>query len=408
MKNLFFVFLIIALVIVAPFSYGQGFVNKLKDNAKKEAKKIEKSTGAQPQVTGANRNKLSTNVTRAVAVTLAEGEAFNYSENCIDLGATLSQVSFIVTKQNGNATQCYSYKNGKKIAIACPDGSNPNCQTGLACSYFKLRNIELSSDEIKKYVTNQTQTNKMQAPSVSDEQLKLMAAYMTPAQLEEVKKNLKEAAKQADNQTYSVVIGSTINFNGKTFGPYKQILQFMLTPDNKHFYASISEGEATPKYKLITSASSATLTAPGLLPPMAILASADNSEFAVYATGDGQNYKILSSSGKSYDVPNPGWFHSAWYTATGNHVIAYVRNELYMDGRMIKTFDENSNYEPCNLFIDSDGKNISVVKDNIISFGDGDRYEYPLKISLVNIGGKAYFKWMALENREVVVYQKPL
>jgi len=54
-----------------------------------------------------------------------------------------------------------------------------------------------------------------------------------------------------------------------------------------------------------------------------------------------------------------------------------------------------------------DGK-ITEIKDNTISFGDGDYFQFPLKVALINSGGKTYFKWLALEDREIVVYQKPI
>src|SRR5277367_377505 len=83
-----------------------------------------------------------------------------------------------------------------------------------------------------------------------------------------------------------------------------------------------------------------------------------------------------------------------------------VTKQLFLDQQKIKTFDNNEYVKPCDLFISSDGKGVSVIKNNTISFADGDYFEYPLKVSIVNDGGKAYYKWLALENREVVVYQK--
>ena len=83
------------------------------------------------------------------------------------------------------------------------------------------------------------------------------------------------------------------------------------------------------------------------------------------------------------------------------------KNSLSYDGQVIKTLEPNTTIDPCNLYVGADGKSVTEIKDNIISFADGDRFEYPLKIALVNSGGKMYFKWLALENQEVVIYQKP-
>ncbi len=63
--------------------------------------------------------------------------------------------------------------------------------------------------------------------------------------------------------------------------------------------------------------------------------------------------------------------------------------------------------KPCDLFVSSDGKGATQIKNNTISFSDGGLFEYPLKVAIVTVGGKPYYKWMALENKDVVVYQKP-
>jgi hypothetical protein len=105
-------------------------------------------------------------------------------------------------------------------------------------------------------------------------------------------------------------------------------------------------------------------------------------------------------------MPMTGGFAGSWYSATGNHVVFLSLNELYLDGQVIKTF-ANGAPNPCDLFVSSDGKGVTLIKDKVVSFSDGDYYEYPLKIAIIYIGGKPYYKWMSLENKEVVVYQKP-
>ncbi|GHN00145.1 hypothetical protein WSM22_16340 [Cytophagales bacterium WSM2-2] len=380
----------------------QGVLNKLKQEATKEANKIVSPSSSTS--TAQSKNKLSANVTRTVVVNLKEGEVFDYSENCIDLGASINQVSFIVTKGNGNTAQCFSYKNGVRTPVACPT-SNSSCGSELQCSYNKLMNLSLDGDEIKKYVSNKTEDHKMPQATLTDEQLKAMSAYMSKEQLEAVKKQMAEAQKQTAGQTYSTVLSSSINFNGKTYGPYKQISQFYLTSDKKTFYAVVQEG--TQGFKVVTSASALALTLPGLMPPLSCLASPDNSEFAVTSLNTEGKYDIITSSGKKYPVTEMGWFGGAWYSAAGNHMLMLMKSQLYFDGHVIKTFEDGSSQEPCNLYVSNDGKGVTIVKNNTLSFSDGDYFEYPLKIAVVNSAGKSYFKWMALENQEVVIYQKP-
>lgn len=239
---------------------------------------------------------------------------------------------------------------------------------------------------------------------MTDEQLKQMSAYMTKEQMDEVKK----AMKQASSQSLSIVESRTINFNGKKYGPYKLINPFYLTADGKHFYAVISESDAQPNYKVITSASNATISTGSMMPPLSVFAAPDNSDFAIYTiTPETQTYKVITSMAKLYKINEPGWFHGAWFTASGNHLVIYEKETLSIDGNVVRTFEPNTTYEACDLFVSSNGKGVAVVKDNSISFPDGDYFQYPLKMALVHNGGQNYIKWLALEDRQVVVYQKP-
>ena len=394
-------------VLFTTFSYSQGLLNKLKNKANQEVNKLDKGSTSSTEGSQPNKNKLSPNVTRSVVVKLGIDEIFDYSENCIDLGASLDQISFILSKQNGNSLQCYAYKNGTRTPVACPTGNNSGCQTSLQCSYSELKEIQVNEEEFKKYVSTETDSHTLQAPTISDQQMKMMAAYMTPAQIDELKKNMAEAQKQ-NGQTYSTVKSNTITFNGKKYGPYKLVSKFYLTPDGRNFYAIAGENK-DPKSsqiqnKMITSASARTITLGDYDSPLSCFASHDNAEFGY--VGFGQKYVVTVSSGKTYEVPITSGFGGAWFSATGNHVFFLSQTQLYADGQVIKTFGHDEYPKACDLFVSSDGKGVTVIKDNKVSFADGDYFEYPLKIAIVNAAGKPYYKWLALENKEVVVYQK--
>ena len=383
----------------------QGLLNKFKDKAKQEVNKIE-NTSTQNEKP---KNKLSANVTRTVVVTLSADETFDYSENCIDFGSSLNQVSFIVNKRTSNGTQCFSYKNGSRTPVTCPN-ADTNCGGTMQCNQYKLLDVSLTSDEGKKYVVTKTETHSVATPAISDEQMKQMSAYMTKEQLETVKKQMAEAAKQTQGKTYETPVNSSISFKGKQYGPFKQVSQFFLTPEGKNFYAVVTEdskGEMTLAYRMISSASSSTLSAPGLAPPSLCFAAPDQSEFGMYVMDNDQKFVILTSSGKTYSMGQEQ-VSAVWYA--GNHVIALTTNyawtKVYRDGQLLQTFNDGS-HDPCNLFVTPDGK-ITEIKDNTISFGDGDYFQFPLKVALINSGGKTYFKWLALEDREIVVYQKPI
>ncbi|HTH55772.1 MAG TPA: hypothetical protein VL728_06975 [Cyclobacteriaceae bacterium] len=387
----------------------QNLLNKIKSKASQEVNKEVNKLESPSSNASANstRNKLSNNVTRTVAVNLREGESFDYSESCIDLGSSVNQISFIVNTGFGDKRQCFSYKNGSRTPVPCPNSTD--CGGSLQCSYNKLRQIELDSEEGKKYIVNETEAHQMTQPTISDQQLKAMAAYMTKEQIEQMKKQLAEAQKQTANQSYSTVKSRTIQFNEKKYGPYSQLSQFYLTSDNTQFYAVTLEVNPSMQYtyKVISSASTASITIQGATPPMSCVASTDNSEFAVMSINGQGKYYILTSQGKTIDLADAGNFRNVWYSSVGNHLMVLSGNNVFYDGQVIKTFENNSSIEPCNLYVASDGKGVSLIKDNIVSFADGDHFEYPLKIALVNNAGKMYFKWLALENQEVVIYQKP-
>jgi hypothetical protein len=399
MKKLSIVFAVVSLfALTCPTaSLAQGLLNKVKSKANQELNKLENGATSKPATTP-NKNVLSANVTRTVLFALAANESFDYQESCIDLSTSLTQASFILHKSGS----CISYKNGTRTPVPCP-APNSGCGSPEQCSFTKLIEVDQSSDEIKKYITDKTSTNQVNV-GMTDEQLKQMSAYMTAEQIEEVKK----AMKQASQQSYSLVESRTITFNGKKYGPYKMINPFFLTADKKHFYAVISESNDKPNYKVITSASTASITTENMVPPLSVFAAPDHSQFAITMMGsDGSSYSVVTSAAKVYKVKEPGWLHGAWYSGSGNHIVIYEHETVSVDGNVIKTFPANSSIEACDLFVGSDGKGIAQVKDNAITFPDGDYFQYPLRMAVINSNGKSMFKWLALEDRQLVVYEKP-
>ncbi len=404
--------LLLIVVLITTSSFAQ-LLNKLKNKANQEVNKLENGTTSSSTTPGTppSKNKLSANVTRTVVVKLGADEIFDYSENCIDLGASFDQISFIVSKQSGTSSQCYAYKNGTRTSIACPTSGNSGCQTSLQCSYSALKELDMNNGEYAQYVTNEMESHTVQQPTITDQQMKTMAAYMTPAQLEEMKKNMAEAQKQTAGKSYSTIKSSTITFNGKKYGPYKQVLKFDLAADGKNFYAIVGDpkdaNSPQMQNKMITSASTKIMTLADFDTPMACLAAPDNSDFGYVVLGmSSQKYEIITSSGKTYSLPVSSGFGGVWYSSTGNHIVYLSQNQILIDGQVIKTFT-NESPKPCDLFVSSDGKGVTEIKNNILSFSDGDYFEYPLKVAIVNVGGKPYYKWLALENKDVVVYQKP-
>src|SRR5882724_5816112 len=107
---------IMSIILAITFVQAQGLLDKLKDKAKQEVKKLESTS--------------------------------------------LNQVSFIINKRVGSTSQCLSYKNGIRLRVPCPT-DNSNCGGSLQCSLYKLREINPSEEEGKKYVNAKTETNKI-------------------------------------------------------------------------------------------------------------------------------------------------------------------------------------------------------------------------------------------------------
>lgn len=401
---------LLAALVLSVAAHGQGLLNKLKNKANQEVNKLEnKVVSPGTQDTKPNKNKLSANVSRTVVVKIGANESIDYSESCISLGASINQVSLITrdVKENGNM-QCYRYENGTRTAVSCQNPVRDCGHSSLQCSYNKLRSIELGSDEAKKYIVDETESHALATPAISDQQLKMMSAYMTKEQIDEMKKQLAEAQKQTAGKNYTVIKSQSIKFNGKTYGPFKQLNQFYLSADTKNFYAVVVEASQTSSlnYKVISSGTNATIPIAGMIAPLSCIAAGDNSEFAVVVPTNEMKYQVLTSKGKTINLGDMTRFGGVWYTPSGNHFAILLNNQLSVDGQVLKTFDGVAP-DPCDLFVTADGKGLTTVINNILSFADGDYFEYPMQIALVTVNGKLNYKWLAFENQEVVVYQKP-
>lgn len=402
------------LILICPlfinFSNAQGLLNKLKNKANQEVNKLEKGATGSTQTQGAveNKNKLSANVSRNVILKLHDDEVLDFDENCIDLSSSLDQGSFVLQKRTENSVQCISYKNGTRTPVECTSALNntKNCDAPLPCSYSELKEIDLSKEEFSKYISNETESHDVQKPVYTDAQIKAMSAYMTPAQVEELKKSLSEM-KNLPN-SYSTVKSTSIVFNGKKYGPFKQVQKFFLTPDRKNFYAiTLEENGKLIQTKMVTSASAKSLLLKEWDSPIECIASPDNSEFGYMAIGlTSQKRVIVTSSGKTYEMDATTAPDKVWYSPTSNHLMYIIKNQLYRDGQVIKTFDDGFSPDPCHLFLSADGQSLTYIK-NGINFADGDYFQYPLKATIVYVSGKPYFKWLAIENNDVAVYQKP-
>ncbi len=98
------------------------------------------------------------------------------------------------------------------------------------------------------------------------------------------------AQNQTANQSYSTIKSSSITFNGKQYGPFKQVMKFLLSADRKNFYAIVGESKDPNSHqlqnKMITSASAKTIPLADFDTPMACIAASDNSDFGFVVLRD--------------------------------------------------------------------------------------------------------------------------
>ncbi|MBS1556380.1 MAG: hypothetical protein JSU09_15780 [Bacteroidetes bacterium] len=379
-----------ALIIICCVMNGhaQGLLNKVKAKAAQEVNKIENAATSNNATSG---NKLSANVTRTVVTTLNEGERFDYQESCIDLGSSLNQIEFVLR----SGGKCFSFKNGTRTPIPCPSGG---CASKPNCSYQVLRRVS-ADEEVNKYLVKEAGTPQ-QMPGLSAEQLKMMESMMTKEQIAEMKKSMAEGQKAMQESNFML----SINFGGKKYGPYK-FIDFYLNSNNKIFCAVV--GDESYNYKVISSVSTKSIDLKQNLPASPPLISPDGTEFGqVIINPQTQQNELLTASGKKYTVSGTYGNQKAWFTL-GNHVANLSDTQLFLDGKAVKTFENAMNIEPCDVFVGADGKSVTTIVENKILFADGDTYAYPMALGIYKEASGNFFKWLALEGKELVLYKKP-
>lgn len=386
-----------ALIIICCVMHGhaQGLLNKVKAKAAQEVNKIENSATGNTNTASSNQNKLSANVTRTVITALNQGEVFDYQESCIDLGSSLNQIEFVLR----SGSKCFSFKNGTRAPIPCPSGG---CASKPNCSYQVLRRVS-ADEESNKYIVKEAGSadQAQQMPGLSAEQLKMMESMMTKEQIAEMKKSMVEAQKAMKESNFTL----SINFRGKKYGPYKYI-DLYLNSSNSIFCAMVGDGA---DLKIISSVSAKAIELKGVTPIFAPLISPDGSEFGqIVQNSQTQQNELLTGSGKRYAVPNAATYstQSVWFT-NGNHVAYLNETQLLLDGKVVKTFENALNIEPCDVYVGTDGKSVTAIVENEILFADGDTYAYPMALGIYKEASGNFFKWLALEGKELVLYKKP-
>jgi hypothetical protein len=235
-----------------------------------------------------------------------------------------------------------------------------------------------------------------------------------------------------DEGAYNII------FKGKTYGPYTYVAGFHVSPDKSMFVAIAMD--ATMKSTLITSNDlqqnlngtferlivSPTgnqylvLVKEGAGIDIAALSSMSEAELMKYMQEQAQKQQeagepltqIYGNEGKLYGKFQSSDIYSnnpAFCQTGGDNWYMVLNNALYVNGRLLKQFDDDIHTSTCKIWLSNDGKRFAVVGYNKILFSDGNSYPPPIHLQVEQSGNKTLLKWIALENSiDLVSYTKEL
>lgn len=311
--------------------------------------------------------------TKKTLLTLQNGEAILYGENCFQVksGGNNSNVATVINV--GGKPQFYIYENGvkkgpfKEITPAMINCGNRNYYS--CANYNNNENEDLAQNYIEH---------------------------------------------TSDGQVY-------IKFGGKQIGPYLQIQPFMLTANKKNFFAVVMTEDMKMKF---ISGDGKNVEIVGS--PVSLLVSPDGNDAHLVIKGT-LNLQDLTS-GKidpmkmDYTMMNDVYFlningkksgpfkeqslstNYIWYCKTNNRLLYYTDGAIYLDGKKFLVHDDDP---VCNVWIAADGKTYAIKNYEKIVFSDGESYAFPVEVDCITENGKTYLVWAALENDiNLVLYKK--
>jgi hypothetical protein len=229
-----------------------------------------------------------------------------------------------------------------------------------------------------------------------------------------------------------------IKFKGQTYGPYTFVSGFHVSPDKSMFVAVAANQQM--KFSLITSDGlqqniDGTFERIIISPSgnqylvlvketegidMSALSKMSGEELMKYMQEQAQKQQnagepltqIYGTGGKLYgkyrssDIyPN----NPAYCQTGGDNWYMVFDNALYVNGHLLKQFDDNFSVQTCKVWLSADGKRYALVGYNEIIFSDGNSYPPPIQLKVEKSAGKTILKWIALENgKDLVSYSKEL
>jgi hypothetical protein len=311
-----------------------------------------------------------TGIEKKLIATLGPGETLANGENCFLLDKNPESISFVTVVGSGSAKEYYYYgKDGKKSGpVKSPDPS-----------FWAERNNENIED------------------CIADKEHNV-----------------------ANPEEYIDYATGSIKFQGKTYGPFGQVIMFYLSDNEQNFYAVALSAEmkifffdknsrkvelnGLPNEIIISpDGSKAFATVKGSINPF----EPDAAQKMMNNPEELNNPKInlIGIDGSKYGPYTSGDYNDAWYISSGKLVI-YANKEVSLDGKVL--FKSEDYVSKCDMWISSNGKDYAWANYENIMFSDGSKYTAPLVIKYVETGGKGFLKWIALEDaKNLAFYRKP-
>ena len=305
---------------------------------------------------------------KKLIATLGPGESMANGEDCLMLDKNPESFSFVTVVGSGSSKQYYCYgKDGSKTGpVKQPDPS-----------YWAGREEVNAEDCIAN-----------------------------------------KEPKQGDLQQYIDWGSGSVKFQGKTFGPYGQVMMFYLSEDEQNFYAVALSAEMkviffdknNHKIELVTLPEQVLISPDGTkayalvkgtinpFEPDAVQKMMDHPE-------ETNNPKIhlFGIDGTKLGPYTSGDFNDAWFVSSGKLVI-YNNREISLDGKIL--FKSDDYISKCDIWISNNGKDYAWANYENLIFSDGTKYVAPLVINYVETAGKGYLKWLSLENKKDLLFYK--
>jgi len=308
-------------------------------------------------------------IEKKVIATLGPGETIANGENCFMLAKSPESISFVTVVKSGSEKQYYCYgKDGKKTGpvkepnvdywAECADNVVDNC----------VANHEPNMTGYEKYVSSD----------------------------------------------------GSITFQGKTFGPYGQLILFNISPDEQYICAIALTAEMKMVYFDNTGRK---IDITGM--PEEIILSPDGKISYVRVKGsinpfepdafqkmidnpeETNNPKVFlyCIDGSKYGPFSASSFSDTWFTPSGQWII-FADSEIYLNGKVL--FKTDGYVSKCDIWINKTGDDYAYANYEKLVFKNGTDFTAPLSIESVIDNGKGYLKWLALENgKDLVFYKKP-